>query len=299
MDLRLVSSSLYTLPSASRVDAIVYDGAADLRPWRGLGSDRDLAEHYGPGLESALQQELQRMGAEALPMGSVVRVHAGRLHCDFLAWVVTRPPERNSVREPAPGAELLAEAVMQALRFSSERDVSRIAFPALGEGPQALDPAERFEIIWRTALKYEEECYAAGRSTVIEEVFLCEPDVAVRRALERRIPRLQRLPVAAAPSESLTSATATRSSSRSSSPRKSSTASKSARSVKRPASLTPEEKRQGMARAKHYSLQQTYSVGEWVSHPRFGLGRVEAVVMPGSMEVLFEDGNLRKMAFGR
>jgi len=46
-------------------------------------------------------------------------------------------------------------------------------------------------------------------------------------------------------------------------------------------------------------MKRTYAAGEWLSHKKFGLGRVERVTPEGAIEVLFEDGAQKKMVHGR
>ena len=164
MDVLFLNSSVFDIPSSKRVGAIVHDGAADLRLWPGPSMDRELNDKYGPGLQKALDVELKQLGKESLEALEVVRVHPGRLHCDFLAWIVTRGVELGGSRDQAPAAEQLTAAVMAILQFASGRSVQRVAFPALGDGPGELSVEERLAIIVKTAHRYEEECFAAGRT---------------------------------------------------------------------------------------------------------------------------------------
>jgi hypothetical protein len=46
-------------------------------------------------------------------------------------------------------------------------------------------------------------------------------------------------------------------------------------------------------------MKRQYSVGEWLVHSKFGVGRVEASNAEGAIDVLFEDKATRKMVHGR
>ncbi|HEX6241007.1 MAG TPA: hypothetical protein VFZ61_08940, partial [Polyangiales bacterium] len=46
---------------------------------------------------------------------------------------------------------------------------------------------------------------------------------------------------------------------------------------------------------KPYDRGHRYQESEWFVHPRFGVGQVRRVTPEGSIEVLFEDGSLKKM----
>ena len=66
MEVTLVNRSVYDLPSRQRVGCIVYDGAADMQLWPGPGPDSDLHEHYGDGLQRALDAELKQVEGRLL-----------------------------------------------------------------------------------------------------------------------------------------------------------------------------------------------------------------------------------------
>src|SRR5687768_5521929 len=127
MDVVLMSSSVFDLPSSRRVGAIVHDGAADLRLWPGPSWDRELLGAWGDGLARALDAERHTLGRERLELGEVIRVIPGRLHCDMLAWVATRPPQNGAARAPAPTAAALEHAVNGVLEFVAKRSVARVA----------------------------------------------------------------------------------------------------------------------------------------------------------------------------
>ncbi|MBX3249866.1 MAG: hypothetical protein KF901_21995, partial [Myxococcales bacterium] len=167
MEVTLVHRSVYGLPSNQRVGCIVYDGAADMQLWPGPGPDNELLEHYGDNLQQMLDTELRQIEGRLLAIPSVVRVHPGRLHCNFLAWVATREPEPGTERTPAPKAELITQAVLEAMRFAAARSVDRIAFAALGAGEGELPRAERLALVVRAAHAYQDECTREGRAPVV------------------------------------------------------------------------------------------------------------------------------------
>src|SRR5690349_6349579 len=97
MDIFWANAALLALPSSQRVEVLVHDGSTDLRLWPGPGPDRDLVETYGPGLREALEAQRIKAGG-SVPIGEVVRIHPGKLHCNYLLWVSTRGPEDNGQR---------------------------------------------------------------------------------------------------------------------------------------------------------------------------------------------------------
>ncbi|MFW6050231.1 MAG: hypothetical protein ACODAU_03605 [Myxococcota bacterium] len=288
MDVLLVRASPFVLPSQRRADAIVHEGAADMRLWPGPGPDSDLREAWGDGLQQTLTAERERLGVETVPLLRPVRVQPGRLHCDFLIWVATRPPERGTEREPAPDAEALERAVHGALEFAAERDVGRVAFPALGWGPRELPRVERLERIVRAAHAFGEARYGAGRPAGIDQVLVCEPQGEVMRELSRRVSAIVRGTVEAAPSDKPPS--------RRAAGRTRSTGGR--RSARKPA-LDPDELARARLVAERYDMRCTYAAGDWLAHPKFGVGRVEQVTPEGAILVRFEDGEQRKMVHGR
>lgn len=285
MDVSIVRTSPFDLPSKRRVGAIAYDGAVDMRLWRGPGPDRDVDELYGGDLQSFLDQEREKLGIERLGLGEVVRVHRGHLHCDFLAWIGTREPEPGTTQSPAPGRDLLRQAVLDTLSFVAERSVQRIAFPALGEGPQQLDRADRLEIIIRAAHDYEAECFKSGRPPVVEEVLVCEPLGEVIRRVQSRVAGFAKAEAVVAPKKTAAKAK-----------RKPATGRK--RKTAKPA-LDPAELNVHRHTAEKYSIRQVYTAGDWVNHTKFGVGRVEVVKDTQAISVLFEDGTTRNLAHAR
>ena len=63
--------------------------------------------------------------------------------------------------------------------------------------------------------------------------------------------------------------------------------------------LEPEAVARMRVTAEPYSMRQTYALGDWLVHPKFGVGRVEQVTPTGSIVVLFEDGAQRNMVHAR
>lgn len=295
MEVTLVHRSVYAIPSNQRVGCIVYDGAADMQLWPGPGPDLELTEHYGDDLQRALDTELRQVEGRLLSIPSVVRVHPGRLHCNFLAWVASRPPEPGTERAPAPGDELIRQAVVEALRFAAQRGVERIAFSALGAGPGELPRAERLALVVRAAHAYQDECTKAGRAPVVEEVLVCESGPAFREA-RQRVAHLARAEerearVAAAPKPT---------------PKKSTSSSPSggrgrvASPVKhRAPALTPEEIARVKGSGERYDMRRVYGEGDFFVHPKFGVGKVVSVPEPQQMSCVFEDGSERKLVHAR
>ncbi len=292
MEILFLNSSPYDVPSSRRVGAIVHDGAADMRLWPGPGADRELDIAYGDGLGQALEVELKQLGVDELPLFDVARVHPGRLHCDFLAWVATRGPEPGTAREPAPDGETLAKAVRSVLDFVAKRTVVRVAFPALGGGPGELSADERLAVIVRAATAYQEECFAAGRSPVVEEVLVCEASSTTLSAARRKVQSLAKTAALPAPVRGGDS------DGKKARPKR---ASKGGRKKKEPArpSLAPDEIASARASAEPYDMRRIYMLGDHFVHPRFGVGRVEQITPEGAISVVFEDGSIRKMVHAR
>lgn len=294
MEVTLVHRSVYALPSNQRVGCIVYDGAADMQLWPGPGPDLELTEHYGDTLQRSLDTELRQVEGRLLPIPTVVRVHPGRLHCNFLAWVATRPPEPGTDRAAAPAAEVLQQAVLEALRFAALRSVERIAFPALGGGPGELPRAERLALIVRAAHTYQDECTKAGRAPVVEEVLVCESGPAFREA-KQKVAHLARAEerearAAAAPPKPAAKKSSSGGSSRS----------RTASPVKhRAPALTPEEISRVKGSGERYDMRRTYGEGDFFVHPKFGVGKVVSVPEPNQMSCVFEDGSERKLVHAR
>ncbi|MCC6872837.1 MAG: hypothetical protein IT378_00910 [Sandaracinaceae bacterium] len=296
MDILLTQSSVLQLPSSHRVDAIVYDGTTDLRLWPAPGPDRDLLDAYGDDLKTVLDRERERLQDGLLPIGSMIRLHRGKLHCDFLLWIATRGPEESGIQAPAPSEETLKAAVLEAMRFSAERHVKKIAFPALGHGPDALDETDRLVLISRAASAYFDECAAAGRPSGIEEVLLCHPSAArisaARQKLGRGVSVAQ--DVTPAKREDVFKSKAAKAK------RASIKGDKTRGSSRKPvARLEEQEIAQARATASAYDRARTYSIGDHFVHSKFGVGRVEERTPEGFIVVLFEGGDTRRMLHAR
>ena len=294
MDVSLITASALDLPSSQRVDAIVYDGTTDLRPWPGPGPDRELVEQYGPELAVVLDLERGRLEDGALPIGGMLRLHRGKLHCDFLLWVATRPPEDRGIQQPAPDAALLKKAVKEALAFVRERHVARVAFGPLGDGPQALDEVERLVLIARAAAEYYDECFAAGRPAGVEHVLVCHRSASkisdARKKLGRAVKLVQEAPKVASADG----------------PKRKKAATTKAAGTKRKAStrkvaptISEDEIARGRATAGPYDRSRAYGVGELMVHPKFGVGRVDELTPEGFILVLFEGGDTRRLLHDR
>ena len=291
MEVTLLNRSVYTIPSKKRVGAIVFDGPADMQVWPGPGPESELREYYGDNLQRALDAELRQVPGRLLEVPSILRCHPGRLHCNFLAWAATREPEPGSVRSPAPSLDIIREVVRQSLEFASSRHVERIAFPALGGGPGEESKEDRLVAIVKSAQKYFDKCYAEGRSSGIEEVFVCEASGPVFRKLKARTRDVAKIgepePVAA-PARKPARRSAAGSKSKSKAKAKST----------RATGLTMSEVGENHGAAK-YNMRSTYAAGDFFTHPKFGIGKVLDLPAPGQIECAFEDGRTRKLVHGR
>ncbi len=295
MDVQLIAASVLDLPSSERVDAIVHDGTTDLTLWRPPGPDRDLLEAFGDELPTVLERERARH-PDGLTIGELARLHRGKLHCDFLVWVATRPPEQDGVQAKAPSAEVITRAVTDVLRFVSERHVARIAFGALGAGPDSLGEAARIALIARAANAFYDACFAEGKPTGIEHVLICHPHGSkirdARRDLGRSVAVLRdspapRMEPEAAPSRRRTSA-----------PRKGGSATRrGARAA--PPILTADEIGRARATAPAYDRATKYEPGQYLVHSKFGVGRVDGVTPEGFILVLFESGETKRLLHAR
>ncbi len=286
MDISILQASVYELPTSRRVGVIVHDGTTDLRVWPGPGPDKELAYAYGPQeLARLLDGERSRAGG-AVPVGTVLRLHPGRLHCDFLLWIATRGPEHAGIQASAPSEAILTRAVLDALDFVATRNVLRVAFPALGAGPSAIGDAERLAIIASACGAYYERCLEEGRANWIEEVLLCDPRLSVVTAARK----LARAVAKAADKES-----APRVESASRPSRASAGAAPKRPSAARKPSLDPREVAYARANARPWDRNTRYRVGDFFVHVKFGVGRVEEITPDQFAVVLFEDGNVRRL----
>jgi len=291
MDVTLHKHSLYDLPSQLRVGALVHDGSADMQLWPGPGPDTDLRAEWGDELQKALDTELRQLGVKQLEIGQPIRVARGRLHCDFLVWVATRDPEPGTERSSAPKDAGIREAVKNVLAFVAERSVLRVAFLAMGHGPDEIARVDRIVSIAKAAQEYEDACRAAGRSPVVEEVLICEPDTKLFQLSRARLGSLARAIEPPKPKPDPDAKP----------PRKSKAKSVDGKTpTKRGAPrLSVDEIDSHRLSSPPYGMRNHYIAGDYFLHARFGVGRVEQVLPEGAIVCIFEDGETRKMVHGR
>jgi O-acetyl-ADP-ribose deacetylase (regulator of RNase III) len=291
MDIFWANAAILALPSSQRVEVLVHDGASDLRLWPGPGADRDLLDAYGPGLREALDaQRLKASGGVAL--GDLVRLHPGKLHCNYLLWVATRGPERNAQRADAPDLALIEQVVVRCLEFAGSNGSISVGFGALGDGPRAAPPEERLAAIVRAAHRHQEACYASGKPARVEIVRVCDARSGVTSAARRLVGRLAHAAPDPLPSP--------RDNAGERSPKKT-IAGGRARAPSAPGKrrgvegLDASDVAQRRVTANPYDRAHRYRETEWFVHPRFGVGQVRRVTPDGAIEVLFEDGSMKKM----
>ncbi|MCS6856966.1 MAG: hypothetical protein NZM37_04570 [Sandaracinaceae bacterium] len=306
MEVAIIQESIFALPSSERVNVIVYDGSTELKLKSGPGPDRELAFAYGQEmLEQVLESERNRLKLP-LPLGSVLRLHPGKLHCDFLLWLALRPPESKE------GFELenkdIEEAVEAALEFVIPRNVSRIAFPPLGASAKSRSPGECMALVVQAANRFYSQRLAQGKPNPIEKVVVCDPRPGVIREAKRLLGNATKLiptPAPAltepAPSKQASGKSASKEGAKASA-RLAATSTKST-STSKPAStkpaLDPALVAQAKSNAKAWDRHHRYAVGEWMIHPKFGVGRVEEKSPRDDyIVVLFEDGETRRLIHG-
>jgi O-acetyl-ADP-ribose deacetylase (regulator of RNase III) len=301
MDILLIQASAYELPTSRRVGVIVHDGAIDTRLWKGPGSDRELAAAYGPDLQQALDRERAKTGQKVLPIPGLLRLHPGRLHCDFFLWIGTRAPESEGRQAPAPDKATLEAAVRAVLDYVAERHVIRVAFPALGAGPSAIDDAERLATIARACGAWYEQRFASGKASGIEEVLICDARLSVVTSARRMTASLVKVALA----EPRPGASANGSSDkRAPSEKRAGSAGGAKKASPRGAAarkprLDEGEIGRARATAKPWDRAARYGIGDYFVHAKFGVGRVDDLTPDGFVVVLFEDGDTRKMVHAR
>lgn len=292
MDVSLVQGNPYALPTSRRVGVIVHDGSTDLRLWPGPGPDRELANAYGD-LARVLDQERQRQGGP-VPEGTLIRLHPGRLHCDFLLWFASRGPETKGFQAPAPKREAIEKMVWDALTYAGERHAIQIAFGNLGAGPEQIEDGERLAIVARAATTFHEDRVQRGLPSRIEEVLVCDARLSVVAAARKRLGALVKPP---APEKPPPGAPAPKAAPRAaSSTGGKSTAKSSPRGKPR---LEDGEVSRARATARPWDRTVKYGVGDWFIHAKFGVGRVDEVTVDGFIVCLFEDGEQRKLIHAR
>jgi hypothetical protein len=300
VDIVLVNASVYGLPTSRRAGAIVYDGPTDLDLWRPPGPDRDLLHVYGESLTSSLDRERKELPGRTLTIGQALRVHAGKLHCDYMIWVASRPPHGDEEPAPAPAASLLEGVAQNALEIAHKHHTTRVAFGVLGAGPGAAEAGDRLAALVRGAHAFRAGLQASGRASSIEEVLVCSPnaaDIARARRSTERLAKQEAMPVAARPQTPTRVRSAAGSGSRAAAGTGSSRASGGgSRGKKR---LDPMRIEQARASAAPYNRQHGYVVGEMLIHPKFGVGEITSVLRAEHMVmVLFEDGEERRLLAG-
>ena len=192
VDVVLVNASVLALPPSQRAGALVYDGTDDLTLWRPPGLDREFLHAFGDALQAVLDRERAELPDGKLELASAVRLHPGKLRCDYVIWVAGRPPHGDHEPAPAPAATALPALVRGALELAAKHDTARVAFGPLGGGGGAGDASERMAAVVRAAQRYAEDCLARGAATPIEEVLVCAPsaaDVAKAKRLTAQLAR--------------------------------------------------------------------------------------------------------------
>jgi O-acetyl-ADP-ribose deacetylase (regulator of RNase III) len=294
VDVVLISAAVFELPPSQRAGAIVYDGTTDLGLWRPRGPDRDLLDAYGESLPAALAKERAQLTGGRLAVGQALRLHPGKLRCDYLIWVGSRPPHSETETAAAPSLESIEGLVRSALVLAAKHGTLRVAFGALGAGPGAADAAERMAAVVRGADAFRASCLQQGSALPIEEVLVCSTHVADVAKARRATARMAKEP---APSRPLPSATR---SDRPSAPRAPRGPTPSASRRGRARRLDPAEVASARVRAAPYDRGRAYATGDWFIHPAFGAGQVQAVFGPERMiSALFEDGEERRMIHAR
>jgi hypothetical protein len=288
VDILLLQASVLHLPSSKRASAIVYDGTSDLGLWRPLGPDRELWDAYGEELRAVLDKERKRLPGHQLEPNGLLRLHPGKLHCDFLIWVASRPPHGDTEPAAAPGVDAVQELARRVVEFVAQHDVVRVAFPALGAGRGEAPASDRMAAIVRAVSAYKEACFAAERPTHIEEVIVCDPSSANVAKTKRMVERLARAGYAE-PTAAAVKA-----------PAKPKRAPGESTGRKRGApKLRPDDIANAKARSGPYDRARFYNEGEFFIHPTFGVGQVQVVKPERMIVVLFEDGLERTMIHAR
>jgi O-acetyl-ADP-ribose deacetylase (regulator of RNase III) len=289
VEIVLIHASVYSLPVSNRAEAIVYDGALDLDLWRPLGPDRDLLEAYGDTLQTVLTKERAQLPGRRLELGQSIRIHPGKLRCDFLIWVASRQPHEDTVAAAAPPPEEIEDLVQAALKLASKHGAVKVAFGNFGAGPGAAEPGERMAAVVRGADAYRKACLRDGESQAVEEVYICaakQSELSSARRLTARLAK-QALVATEAPVSRPPAAK---------SPARASSAPRKAKARK----LDANEVASARLQAAPYDRTHAYYAGEWFVHPAFGTGQVQAVFGPERMvTALFEDGEERRLIHAR
>lgn len=296
MDIFWANAAVLSLPSSQRVEVLVHDGASDLQLWPGPGPDRNLLDAYGPVLREALDAQRKKHGG-VLPLGEAVRLHPGKLHCNYLLWIASREPERDAQLADAPKLDLIERCVERCLEIAGTNGSISIGFGALGEGPNAAPPEQRLAAVVRAAHRYHESAFASGRPAHVEVVRVCDPRGGVTASARRLVGRLaQSAPEPAPIARTDAPERSPRRTSGASAGRPAAGRATAATSRRRAAEvLSPGDIAQRRVTANPYDRGRRYAESEWFVHPRFGVGQVKRVTPDGAIEVLFEDGSTKKM----
>jgi O-acetyl-ADP-ribose deacetylase (regulator of RNase III) len=295
VDVVLINASVFSLPGSQRAGAIVYDGTIDLELWRPPGPDRDLLHAYGDTLGAVLAKERSLLASGRLAPGQALRLHPGKLRCDYLIWVGSRPPHGDAEPSPAPPLEALEQVARSALLLASKHDTSRVAFGVIGAGREQVDAGDRMAAAVRGAHAFREQVLQEALSTPIEEILVCSPSAAEVAKARRLTSRLTRTAAVEPPRGA--AEPARRAASSQSGPGRSVTgAGRRSRGRK----LDPAEVARARTRAEPYDRSRTYHEGDWFLHPTFGVGQVQLVLGPERMvTTLYEDGEERRLIHDR
>lgn len=247
-----------------------------------------MLDAYGPGLREALDAQRKKHGG-SLPIGEAVRLHPGKLHCNYLLWVASRGPERDAQQADAPKLDVIERIVETCLGIAGANGSISIGFGPLGEGPQAAPPEQRLAAIVRAAHRYQESAFASGRPTHIEVVRVCDLRGGVTASARRLVGKLAQS--APEPTSAARSETSERTPRREARPK----APSASGSRRRPEQLDAADVAARRVSANPYDRARRYAEAEWFVHPRFGVGQVKRVTPDGAIEVLFEDGSTKKM----
>jgi len=294
----LLQASVLHLPSSKRASAIVYDGTSDLGLWRPPGPDRDLWDAYGEDLRPVLDKERKRLPKHTLAPDGVLRLHPGKLHCDFLIWAASRAPHGDTEASPAPSAEEVGQVARRVIEFVAQHDVVRVAFPALGKGRGEAPIADRMAAIVKAVAAYKEACFVAERPAHIEEVIVCDPSSANVAKAKRMVERLARAGYAEPPAPAPAASTRARSSTAGGGAAKRPAGESTGRKRGAPR-LKPEDIANARARSPMYDRSHVYGEGDFFIHPVFGVGKVTLVKPERMVVVLFESGDERTMIHAR
>jgi O-acetyl-ADP-ribose deacetylase (regulator of RNase III) len=289
VEVALINASVLALPASARAGVIVYDGTEDLGLWRPPGPDREFLDAYGDTLTALLAKERAQLTGGKLARGQALRIHPGKLRCDFVIWLASRPPHGESEQAPAPDLAAIEAMCQAALHLAEKHDAERVAFGALGAGPGAADAAERMAAVVRGARAYEADCLRRGAAAPLEEVLVCTANAA-EVAKAKRLTTTLAKQVAPAPPPRFDR----------SDPPPRSPARKPSTPRRGKAKLDPEQLALARARAQSYDRTRMYAAGEWLLHPSFGAGQVQNVAIAERMiTVLFGDGQERRLIHQR